>query len=160
MEKEYIRHCMSQILLLKAFRSECYISLKTKKLFRFAHVERLERSPEDEEYTLNFEESVMSSHTATDDEIDFRMILPSESHRRRSLGTTGRSSSLGSDQGTVSYSSVSCDTDCENFCYRSWFLNALCYSFLSFVCSATKKKGEGGGKLRCCVGMEVIQLSW
>ena len=69
--------------------------------------ERLERSPEDEDYTLNFEESVISSHTATDDEIDFRMILPSESHRRRSLGRTGRSSSVGSDQGTVSYSSVS-----------------------------------------------------
>lgn len=67
--------------------------------------ERLERSPEDEDYTLNFEESVISSHTATDDEIDFRMILPSESHRRRSLGRTGRSSSVGSDQGTVSYSS-------------------------------------------------------
>ena len=49
----------------------------------------------------------MSSHTATDDEIDFRMILPSESHRRRSLGKTGRSGSIGSDQGTVSYSSVS-----------------------------------------------------
>ena len=67
----------------------------------------MERSPEVEDYTLNFEESVMSSHTATDDEIDFRMILPSESHRRRSLGTTGRRGSLGSDQGTVSYSSVS-----------------------------------------------------
>lgn len=66
--------------------------------------ERLERSPEDD-YTLNFEESVMSSHTATDDEIDFRMILPSESHRRRSLGKTGRSGSIPSDQGTVSYSS-------------------------------------------------------
>lgn len=49
----------------------------------------------------------MSSHTATDDEIDFRMILPSESHRRRSLGKTGRSGSIASDQGTVSYSSVS-----------------------------------------------------
>ncbi|CAH3195819.1 unnamed protein product, partial [Porites evermanni] len=67
--------------------------------------ERLERSPEVEDYTLNFEESVISSHTATDDEIDFRMILPSESHRRRSLGTTGRRGSIGSDQGTVSYSS-------------------------------------------------------
>ncbi|RMX60147.1 hypothetical protein pdam_00010105 [Pocillopora damicornis] len=66
--------------------------------------ERLERSPE-EDYTLNFEETVMSSHTATDDEIDFRMILPSESHRRRSLGKTGRRGSIGSDQGTVSYSS-------------------------------------------------------
>ena len=75
--------------------------------FFFVHVERLERSPEEGEYTLNFEESVMSSHTATDDEIDFRMILPSESHRRRSLGKTGRSGSIGSDQGTVSYSSVS-----------------------------------------------------
>lgn len=50
---------------------------------------------------------MISSHTATDDEIDFRMILPSESHRRRSLGTTGRRGSIGSDQGTVSYSSVS-----------------------------------------------------
>ena len=49
----------------------------------------------------------MSSHTATDDEIDFRMILPSESHRRRSLGKTGRSGSIASDPGTVSYSSVS-----------------------------------------------------
>lgn len=67
--------------------------------------ERLERSPEAEDYTLNFEESVISSHTATDDEIDFRMILPSESHRRRSLGKTGRRGSIGSDQGTVSYSS-------------------------------------------------------
>ncbi|XP_015774007.1 PREDICTED: centrosome-associated protein 350-like [Acropora digitifera] len=66
----------------------------------------LERSPEDEEYTLNFEESVISSHTATDDEIDFRMILPSESHRRKSLGRTGRSSSVGSDLGTVSFSSA------------------------------------------------------
>lgn len=72
----------------------------------FALSERLERSPE-EDYTLNFEETVMSSHTATDDEIDFRMILPSESHRRRSLGKTGRRGSIGSDQGTVSYSSVS-----------------------------------------------------
>lgn len=69
----------------------------------------MERSPEDGDYTLNFEESVMSSHTATDDEIDFRMILPSESHRRRSLGKTGRSSSIGSDPGTVSYSSVRLD---------------------------------------------------
>lgn len=135
----YVSHFASQSF---SFRMLHFI--KKKKLFRFAHVERLERSPEDEEYTLNFEESVMSSHTATDDEIDFRMILPSESHRRRSLGTTGRSSSLGSDQGTVSYSSVSCDTDCENICYRSWFLNALCNSFLSFVCSATKKKGGRG----------------
>ena len=67
----------------------------------------MERSPEVEDYTLNFEESVISSHTATDDEIDFRMILPSESHRRRSLGATGRRGSIGSDQGTVSYSSVS-----------------------------------------------------
>ena len=75
--------------------------------FWFVPTERLERSPEVEDYTLNFEESVMSSHTATDDEIDFRMILPSESHRLRSLGTTGRRGSLGSDQGTVSYSSVS-----------------------------------------------------
>lgn len=49
----------------------------------------------------------MSSHTATDDEIDFRMILPSESHRRRSLGKIGRSGSIASDPGTVSYSSVS-----------------------------------------------------
>lgn len=72
----------------------------------FFTLERLERSPE-EDYTLNFEESVISSHTATDDEIDFRMILPSESHRRRSLGKTGRSSSIASDPGTVSYSSVS-----------------------------------------------------
>ena len=56
---------------------------------------------------MNFEESVISSHTATDDEIDFRMILPSESHRRRSLGKTGRSGSIASDPGTVSYSSVS-----------------------------------------------------
>ena len=76
-----------------------------KRIF-FALSERLERSPE-EDYTLNFEETVMSSHTATDDEIDFRMILPSESHRRRSLGKTGRRGSIGSDQGTVSYSSVS-----------------------------------------------------
>lgn len=81
--------------------------------FWFAPTERLERSPEVEDYTLNFEESVISSHTATDDEIDFRMILPSESHRRRSLGATGRRGSIGSDQGTVSYSSVS-DSRCDN----------------------------------------------
>ena len=83
--------------------------IKELKLRCFLRLERLERSPE-EDYTLNFEESVMSSHTATDDEIDFRMILPSESHRRRSLGKTGRSGSIASDQGTVSYSSVSMQT--------------------------------------------------
>lgn len=32
MKKEYIRHCMSHILLLKVFRSECYISLKKKTI--------------------------------------------------------------------------------------------------------------------------------
>ena len=88
------------------------------------HAGHLERSPEDEEYTLNFEESVISSHTATDDEIDFRMILPSESHRRKSLGRTGRSSSVGSDLGTVSFSSVRCQIpEClliRSMNYKRW----------------------------------------
>ena len=70
---------------------------------------RVPASPAGVDYTLTFEESVVSSHTATDDEIDYRMILPSESHRRRSLSKTGRRGSIGSDQGTVSYSSVRVD---------------------------------------------------
>ena len=97
--------------------------------FWFAPTERLERSPEVEDYTLNFEESVISSHTATDDEIDFRMILPSESHRRRSLGATGRRGSIGSDQGTVSYSSVS-DIRFYNVLNRLWKWR---YSFVERV---------------------------
>ena len=55
--------------------------------------------------TVNLEESFLSSRTVTDDERDFRFILPSESHRR-GLGRSRRSGSVGSDVGTVSYSSV------------------------------------------------------
>ena len=96
---------LSNSLLAVNINDSANLEIKWIRNF-FALLERLERSPE-EDYTLNFEETVMSSHTATDDEIDFRMILPSESHRRRSLGKTGRRGSIGSDQGTVSYSSVS-----------------------------------------------------
>lgn len=55
---------------------------------------------------MTFEESMLSSRTVTDDELDYRMILPSEDHRRRSLGKSHRSGSIGSDLGTISYSSV------------------------------------------------------
>lgn len=56
---------------------------------------------------MTFEDSMMSSRTVTDDEMDYRLILPSEGHRRRSIGKTQRSGSICSDAGTVSYSSVS-----------------------------------------------------
>ena len=63
---------------------------------------------------MNFEDTVLSSRTATDDEIDFRMVLPSESHRR-GLDKKRRSSSVGSDPGNVSYSSVR-RTDLTSVC--------------------------------------------
>ncbi|XP_031558415.1 centrosome-associated protein 350-like isoform X2 [Actinia tenebrosa] len=59
----------------------------------------------DHEYSMTFEESMLSSRTVTDDELDYRMILPSEDHRRRSIGKSYRSGSIGSDHGTISYSS-------------------------------------------------------
>ncbi|XP_032220056.2 centrosome-associated protein 350 isoform X2 [Nematostella vectensis] len=46
------------------------------------------------DYSMAFEESMLSSHTATDDELEYRMVLPSEGHRRRSIGSR---SSIASD---------------------------------------------------------------
>ncbi|KAK3727166.1 hypothetical protein QZH41_015183, partial [Actinostola sp. cb2023] len=59
----------------------------------------------DHDYSMIYEESMLSSRTVTDDEMDYRLILPSEGHRRRSIGKTQRSTSICSDAGTVSYSS-------------------------------------------------------